>query len=173
MVDCVGVVLKIASMTTKGEGNVNLSVGTVVDTLVVLPGDLVQVIVKVCFISIVHSVPLCFIWLHSADMCWFSQGVLVPGEGIVGNVDNDAAKMDTVSALPPPSCHSELERKPKALKSCKVIPESFVEEETEQAGQNGYLALIISFFFLNFFVLNRNGLFVSTVNFTYLYLLSV
>lgn len=58
MVYCVGVVLKMASMARKGEGNVNLSVGTVVDTLVVLSADLVQVVAKVCFIFIIDWVLL-------------------------------------------------------------------------------------------------------------------
>ncbi|XXG79702.1 hypothetical protein AAC387_Pa09g0720 [Persea americana] len=106
-----GVVLKMASMARKGEGNANLSVGTVVDTLVVLSADLVQVVAK---------------------------GVLIPGDGIVSNVNSDGAKMVASSALPP-SCHSELQIEQKTSKSGKAISESSTEEDTEQTGQNGRL----------------------------------
>lgn len=43
-----GVVLKKARMTKKGKRNVNVDDGVVIDTLIVLSGDLVQVVATVC-----------------------------------------------------------------------------------------------------------------------------
>lgn len=43
-----GVVLKKARMKKKGKRNVNVDDGVVIDTLIVLSGDLVQVVATVC-----------------------------------------------------------------------------------------------------------------------------
>ncbi|RDX68137.1 Polyadenylate-binding protein-interacting protein 3 [Mucuna pruriens] len=57
-----GIVLKKARMTKKGKGSTNVGIEVVVDTLVILSGDLVQVVAK---------------------------GVMLPADGVGGNITGD------------------------------------------------------------------------------------
>ncbi|KAF8410721.1 hypothetical protein HHK36_003258 [Tetracentron sinense] len=75
------IVLKTARMIKKGKNETNLPNGALIDTLVVLSGDLVQV------------------------------GVLVPGDGIVSNVGGDDVESAMGTDPPPPLDCSESERK--------------------------------------------------------------
>lgn len=100
--DPFGIVLKKARMIRKGKGHANLSVGAVVDTLVVLSGDLVQVVAK---------------------------GILLPIDGKTHCMAGDNVES--------PSCHSELERETKALKSGKSTLERVLNQNEENRHVHG------------------------------------
>lgn len=61
---CSGVVLKKARMIKKGKNDANVANGAMIETLVVLSGDLVQVVAKAC-----HSFPSCFWLLVAPNSC--------------------------------------------------------------------------------------------------------
>lgn len=52
---CIGVVLKMAKMARRGINAENLVGGAIIDTLVILPEDLVQVVAKVVSFFFAHS----------------------------------------------------------------------------------------------------------------------
>ena len=88
-------------MTKKGKRNVNITNVRLIDTLVILSGDLVQVVAKVRYFC--HSFCLFVIPNKNlSDLISFfihHQGVLLPADGVAGNVaGNDAeAVVGTVS----------------------------------------------------------------------------
>ncbi|OVA10551.1 Ataxin 2 [Macleaya cordata] len=107
-----GIVLKKARMTKKGKRDVNLANGSVIDTLVVLSGDLVQVIAK---------------------------GVMLPADGIVGNVTGEDVPAVNGSNRPPERPQNEL----KMMKSSKAAPTkrkqiSQTRSYNQNKNKNGY-----------------------------------
>ncbi|KAI4306093.1 hypothetical protein L6164_029401 [Bauhinia variegata] len=76
-----GIVLKKARMTKKGKGKANVGKEDLIDTLLILSGDLVQVVAK---------------------------GVVLPADGVGGNITgNDEAVVHTTFCSEVPTCEAE------------------------------------------------------------------
>ncbi|KAJ7963835.1 polyadenylate-binding protein-interacting protein 4-like [Quillaja saponaria] len=84
-----GIILKKARMTKKGKGDANVSKGAVIDTLVILSGDLVQVVAK---------------------------GVMFPADGVGGNMAGDDTEIIVGTVPHADSLISEDEKSTKPLK---------------------------------------------------------
>lgn len=101
-------------MTKKGKSDANVGNGTLIDTLVILSGDLVQVVAKVC--SSCHSSYIFWKQLKQSavgkcgSLC-IIQGVLLPAADIAGNMAGDETEAVT-GTVPSDVCIKNDAKKP-------------------------------------------------------------